>query len=143
MNFKTESQKLANKSIKNLNDYQSKTFRRIISDLEQKYQKNNDNIKQELFDKYRKSFDLHMFGMAIFHAVYIFDLDSKWIDEYAIPFTNLDPALETDNNKYLTETFESINKLITELPSYNASSSKVSSRGIWLSPGKYSNDPKQ
>lgn len=131
---KSSSQILAKQSIKNFYDYQSKTFRRIIADLETSKNKNYDEIKKTLFEKYRKSFDLHMFGMTIFHAVYIFDLDVKWIDEYAIPFTNLDP--ESPHKEYLTNPFGKMEELINKINSFSKTQS-VSSKGVWISPMVY------
>lgn len=146
----TESQKFAQESIKNLLKYQSGIFLKNVKPIQDADEKKNYDIKTELF-KYRKSFDLHMFGMTIFHAVYIFDLDVKWIDEYAIPFTNLYP--ESQHKEYLTNTMDSIQKCIFNLnnldktqetrESEDSKKKKVSTRGVWVSPGIYSNDTKQ
>jgi hypothetical protein len=131
---KSSSQKLAKQSIKNFYDYQSKTFRKNIALLETSKNKNYDDIKKELFNNYHKSFDLHMFGMTIFHAVYIFDLDYHWIDDYAIPFTNLDP--KSEHAEFLTNPFEKMEDLISKINSFSITE-KVSTKGVWVSPKVY------
>jgi hypothetical protein len=124
------SQKFATHSIEKFLDYQSDTFQkqlRVISQTANDVTE-NDIIKRKLFE-YRQSFDLHMFGMTIFHAVYIFDLNSEWIDKYAIPFTNLDPNFP---NNYLTDTMKKIDTCITDLQNVDINNGKkVSEVGYW------------
>jgi serine/threonine protein kinase len=109
------SQYFATHSIEKLFDYQSDTFQKQIRSISQNANAVSENtkIKRKLFE-YRQSFDLHMFGMSIFHAVYIFDLNRSWIDEYAIPFIHLDPEF---SDSYLTDTMGKIEKCIEKLKS--------------------------
>jgi serine/threonine protein kinase len=124
------SQSFARHSIEKFLDYQSDNFQKQIKIIPEVKQYENDTIKKYFFDKYRQSFDLHMFGMTIFHAVYIFDLNSEWIDKYAIPFTNLDPKF---TGNYLTDTMTKIKNCIEELPTFdnNNKGQKVSQVGYW------------
>ena len=126
---KVPSQTFAQQSIKNLLNYQSDIFLTKVKPIPNADENTNYEIKKTLFEKYRKSFDLHMFGMTIFHAVYIFDLNTEWIDKYAIPFTNLDPTFP---NNYLEDTMTKINTCIAELTKFDISKGKkVSEAGYW------------